>query len=154
MRGGEMRRRRDDIEWLRVETSPQDRFHGAIADRAGGARAPTRRLQPRGVIAPLQREETETGAIALLGMRVAREQALDHLRRRRPDAGAPRDQARRRPLDVAVVRFGAMPGIGREAALECTARVHRDARVAVQDLHRGRGEPTVTVAPVRRYGTL
>lgn len=77
MRGGEMRRRRDAIERLRVEARGEDRFHGAIADRAGVARALTRGVESRRVVAPRQREEGEAAAIALLGMGEACEQPLD-----------------------------------------------------------------------------
>ncbi len=75
-------------------------------------------------MAPSEREQTETRAIALLRIREALQQAFDERAGRRPDTRAPRDQARRRPLEMPLMRLRAMHRIGRVAPLERAARMH------------------------------
>ena len=78
-----------------VQIRVEDRLDGAISDGAGRDGARTRRFKADGVVAAAQREQPETRAIALLGMRQPAQQAFDELTGRGPVARAPRDQARR-----------------------------------------------------------
>jgi hypothetical protein len=126
-----------------VEATLKDRVHGAVRDAAdakrsirGGLEAVVRILLP-------ESHEPETGTVALLGMGSALHDAPGQLGGGWPGLLGPDHDARGCPLEVLLVRLGAVAGLGRVAALLETERVGGDASAAVQDLDRGGGDAGV-----------
>lgn len=60
---------------------------------------------------------------------------------RRADRGSPSDEARRRPLQVLLMRLRPMPGVGAVATARVPAGVRGDARPVVKHLDHRRGHP-------------
>src|SRR5260370_26852828 len=91
------------VEESAIEAALEDR-----ADRGDGASldqdaASAGRIDARVVVAPGQRQDTEAGAKALLGMRPCRDDGLEQRRGRWTDLLAGGDQPSRRPFAVAAV---------------------------------------------------
>src|SRR5439155_1399006 len=87
-----------------VGAARQDVLHGAVAGRAEVQGPRTGGVHARGAVGLAQAHEAQTRAIALLGMRLARQQRGDE----RGGGGArrlrPADEARGRPLGVRPMR--------------------------------------------------
>ena len=99
----------------------------------------TRALEPRGRVLLGEPHEAEAGAVALLGMG-----PLLHDRREERGGGgadgrAPRDQPRRRPLQVRAVRRRHVGRLGRRLVADLAAHVTGDAQPVLKQLDRGRG---------------
>ena len=129
----------------RVEREPvllmtKDVFDGAIAVRPELLRALTGGLEPVRSMEPPQAHQTETRAIALLGMQPALEDAGDEPAGRRTGLFRPRDQPRGRPLGMRAMRVRHVRGVGDEAASASHARVHGDAAAIEEDFDCRRGE--------------
>ena len=92
---GQARRDRRGLERHGFEIRVEDGFDRAIRDGTGRDGARTRRFQTDGIVAATQREQPETRAVALLGMRQPTQQALDELAGGGAVARALGDQARR-----------------------------------------------------------
>src|ERR1700694_4755407 len=91
------------VEESAIEAALEDR-----TDRGDGASldqdaASAGRIDARIVVAPGQRQDTEAGAKALLGMRPGLDDDLEKRRGRGADLLAGRDQSSGRPLAVAAV---------------------------------------------------
>src|SRR5271154_2069965 len=82
-----------------------DRGDGASLDQDAASAG---RIDARIVVAPGQRQDTEAGAKALLGVRPGLDDDLEERRGRWTDLLASSDQASRRPLAVAAVGAGHM----------------------------------------------
>src|SRR5256885_17222028 len=102
-RSGERRRGRERGE--PVEAVLEDRIDVAIGAGLDGAGPGARRFEPLPAVALGQAQDAEARAIALLGMRTVREDLLDQGGRLGADRARPVDEARRRPLQMALVRL-------------------------------------------------
>src|SRR2546426_7429610 len=85
-------------------------------------------------------------------MRTVREDRLDRGGRLGADRARPVDEARRRPLQMALVRLRHMGGVGRVRAADGAPSMGRDALAAVEDLDGGRGQAGVDVFMNERVG--
>src|SRR5262249_52414430 len=112
---------------LTVEPVLEDRFHAAIARGAHGAGALTCVLDPRGLVAAGEAEETEARAEALLGMRAPLEDPTHDRGGGGTDRLGPADEPRGRPLRVAAVAVRPMRRVGREAAADVAPAMRGDA---------------------------
>src|SRR6202142_1775944 len=122
------------VEKSAIEAALKDR-----TDRGDGASldedaASAGRIDARVVVAPGQRQDTEAGAKALLGMRPCSDDGLEKRRGRGADLLAGRDQASRRPLAVAAM--GARHMIGNRGVAVPVGRtgVAGDPLALVEDL--------------------
>src|SRR5207245_8273183 len=97
-------------------------------------------------------QEAEARAIALLGMRTVREDRLDQRGRLRADGARPVDEARRRPLEVALVGLRHVGGVGGVLAADDTPPMRGDALAAVEELDGGRGQTRVDLVVNERGG--
>src|SRR5437899_7565690 len=103
--GGEGERRRGRRRGEPVEAVLEDRVDVAIGAGLDGAGPGARRFEPLQAVALGQAQDAEARAIALLGMRTVREDLLDQGGRLGADRARPVDEARRRPLQMALVRL-------------------------------------------------
>jgi len=110
------------------------------------------RLQPRFAVALGQRQQAETGAVAMLWMLVLGHQARHRFGRRRADALPPVDQPRRRPFHVGAVRRGHVCRRRGEAALTAVAGVAGDTLAPVYQLNRRDGDACFEHLPDQRVG--
>jgi hypothetical protein len=99
-----------------------------------------------------QAQETEARAIALLGMGPIRENRLHQRGGVRADGARPVDEARGRPLEMALVRLRHMGGIGGVPPADDTAPMRGDALGPVEDLDGRRGQAGVDVFVDERVG--
>ena len=95
-------------------------------------------LEPLRAVALLQPQDTETGAKALLGMRLGLDDRLDQRDRRRPDLGG--GAAGPRPLGVAAVGARHVLCDRGMPVRQLRAGVARNAASPVQNLDRGVGD--------------
>src|SRR6266403_1415492 len=87
-------------------------------------------FKPLGAVALGEPQDAEARAIALLGMRTVREDRLDQRGRLGADGARPIDEARRRPLEVALVGLGHVGGVSGVLAADDTPPMRGDARAA------------------------
>src|SRR4249920_233762 len=121
-----------------------DRGDGASLDQdaasAGG-------IDARIVVAPGQRQDTEAGAKALLGMRPGLDDGLEKRRGRGTDLLAGSDQSSRRPFAVAAVGARHMIGNRGMATPVGRAGVAGDPLSLVEDLDRLVGDADIDEFP-------
>src|SRR5690606_26144932 len=86
-----------------IESARQDRFHRAIREAADMERAAAGGFEPLGSVALAQAKETETGAVSLLGMRTHVHDPAGEFGGVGPGFLGPADDARGRPLEMALV---------------------------------------------------
>jgi hypothetical protein len=109
-------------------------------------------FEPLGAEALGQAQDAEAGAIALLGMRPVGEDRLDERGRLGTDGARPVDEARRRPLEVALVGLGHVGGIGGVVPADKTPPMRGDTLAAVEDLDGGGGQTRDDVFVDERVG--
>ena len=85
-------------------------------------------------------QDAEARAVALLGVRPIREDGLDEGRGLRADGAGPGDEARRRPLQVALMRLRHVGGVRGVPAAEMAADMDRDPLPAMKELDRRHGQ--------------
>jgi hypothetical protein len=124
----------------------------AIGAGLDGPRPGARRFKPRGAVALGQAQDAEAGAIVLLGMRPVGEDRLDQRGRLGADGARPVDEARRRPLEMALVGLGHVGGVRGVLAADDTPPMGGDALTTVEDLDGGRGLARVEVFVDERVG--
>lgn len=83
-----------------------------------------------------QREQSQAGAVTVLGMFVTGDQTCDHLSARRADTFAPVDQALWCPFPMCTVGSRHVHSDRSEATLLTVAKMARDALATVQDFYR------------------
>src|SRR5437867_841874 len=147
---GERRRGRERCE--PVEAVLEDRIDVAIGAGLDGAGPGARRFEPLPAVALGQAQDAEARAIALLGMRTVREDRLDQGGRLGADRARPVDEARRRPLQMALVRLWHVGRVGGVLPADDTPPMRGDALAAVEDLDGGRGQAGVDVFMNERVG--
>ena len=104
-----------------IEAVLEDRVDVAIGAGGDAARAGARGFQPGRAVALGQAQDAEARAIALLGMRAVGEDRLDEGRGLRADRLGPADDARGRPLQMALMGLGHVGGVGGVAAADVAA---------------------------------
>ena len=97
---------------LAVEVVGEDRLDRPVGVRRQRERPGTGRLAALGAVAVGQADDAERGAIALLGVAAALQDARDQGGGRRAGLLGPGHDARRRPLGVAAVGLGHVGGVG------------------------------------------
>ena len=122
MRGRQRQAGRRRGERDLIEAVLEDGVDVAIGAGGDTARPGARGFEPRGAVALGQAQDAETGAIALLGMRPVGEDGLDEGRGLGPDRLRPADDARGRPLQMALMGLGHVGGIGGVAAAASSVR--------------------------------
>ena len=103
----------------------------------------TRGLQAGLAVAAPEPQESETGAIALLGMRAVGQDRGHQRAGLGADPARPIRQARRRPLQVVLVRLGHVRGVRRMAAGRVVTGMRGDPLPLVETLDGRGGEPGV-----------
>src|SRR5712691_6030606 len=126
------------LERHAIETVLEHRLDVAIRPGADGDRPTAGGLDTVGAVLLREPQQAETGPIALLRVRPARENLLDERRGVRPHRGPPADQAGGTPLQMRAVRVGHVLGDRGEAAGMMTAAMHPDPRAALKYFE-GRG---------------
>ena len=140
-RGG---RRGIGLERHAIKAVLEHRLDMSIRPGAGGDRPTAGGLDPFGAVLLREAQQAETGPIALLRMRPARENLRDQGGGLRSQRGPPADQAGRTPLQMRAVRVGHVRGDRRIAHVRAAA-MHPDPRASLKHFDRRGGEE-------RRYG--
>ena len=115
----------------------------AIGAGTDGDGAGTGGFQADLAIALDQPEEAEAGAIALLRVRPVGEDGLDEGRGLGADGARPGREPGRRPLQVALMSFRHVGGVGGVATPAVTAHMGGAALAVMEDLDGARGEASV-----------
>ena len=123
-----------------VGAARQDVLHGAVAGRAEVQGPRTGGLHARGPVGLAQAHEAQTRAIALLGMRMARQQRGDERGGRGARRLRPADEARGRPLGVRPMRVRHVGGLGGVLATAPASAMRGDAPAFEKQFDRGGAE--------------
>ena len=126
-----------------IETVFEDRVDMAVGAGVDAAGARARRLEPGGAVALGEPQEAETGAIALLGVRPVGENRLDEGGGLCADRARPGDDARGRPLEVALMGLRHMGRLGGVPAAHDAAEMSGHALAAMEEFDGSRGKAGV-----------
>ena len=128
-----------------IEPMFEDGVDMPVGARADGDGAGAGGLQPGGPVALDEAEDAETGAVALLGVRAVGEDGLDEGGGLRAEGAGPVDEAGGGPLQVALMGFGHVGGLGGVPAPHVVADMGGHALAAMEQLDRGEGQAGVDV---------
>jgi len=123
-----------------VEAMFEDGVDMPVGARADGDGPGTGGLEAGVAVAFGKTQDAEARAVALLGVRPVREDGLDEGRGLRADGAGPGDEARGRPLEVALMRFGHVGGVGGVPAAEMAAGMGGHPLPAMEELDRRHGQ--------------
>src|SRR6516165_8981513 len=119
-----------------IEAALEDRLHAVPSGRADRHRTCGGGFQPLGAVLPREREQSQAGAITLLGVRLVSELIRDDRLSAGTYGPSPVDQAVRAPLGVLLVRLRHVLCDRGVLADLVTAGVHGDAARVEEALHR------------------
>ena len=119
-----------------VEAMFEDRVDMPVGARADGDGPGTGGLQAGVAIALGEPQDAEAGAVALLGVRPVGEDSLDEGGRVGADRARPGDEAQGRPLEVVLMRWGHVGGVGGVPAADLAADMGRHPLPAMEQFDR------------------